>query len=84
MSYQIPQLHGKDLELTLVIKNSHFIANLRHTVGRGECDIHLNDMRKKYPDILKDELFAEQANQLMNDANAMLDNIIKNNCQVMR
>ena len=50
MSYQIPQLHGKDLELTLVIKNSHFIANLRHTVGRGECDIHLNEMRKKYPD----------------------------------
>ena len=37
------------------------------------------EMRKKYPDILKDELFAEQANQLMNDANAMLDNIIKNN-----
>ena len=36
------------------------------------------EMRKKYPDILKDELFAEQANQLMNDANAMLDNIIKN------
>ena len=37
------------------------------------------EMRKKYPDILEDELFAEQANQLMNDANAMLDNIIKNN-----
>ena len=37
------------------------------------------EMRKKYPDILKDELFAEQANQLMNDANAMLDNIIRNN-----
>ena len=37
------------------------------------------EMRKKYPDILKDELFAEQANQLMNDANEMLDNIIKNN-----
>jgi 5-methyltetrahydrofolate--homocysteine methyltransferase len=37
------------------------------------------EMRKKYPDILKDELFAEQANQLMNDANTMLDNIIKNN-----
>jgi uncharacterized YigZ family protein len=50
LSYLIPQLHGQDLELTLVIKNSHFIANLRHTVGRGECDIHLNDMRKKYPD----------------------------------
>jgi len=50
LSYQIPQLHGEDLELTLSIKNSHFIANLRHTVGRGECDIHLNDMRKKYPD----------------------------------
>ena len=50
MSYQIPQLYGKDLELTLAIKNSHFIANLRHTVGRVECDIHLNDMRKKYPD----------------------------------
>jgi len=37
------------------------------------------EMRKKYPDILMDDLFAEQANQLMNDANAMLDNIIKNN-----
>ena len=50
MSYQIPQLDGKDLELTLAIKNSHFIANLRHTVGRDEGDVHLKDMRKKYPD----------------------------------
>lgn len=50
MSYQIPQLHGNDLELTLEIKNSRFIANLRHTAGRGECNIHLSDMRKKYPD----------------------------------
>lgn len=50
MSYQIPHLNGEDLELTLHIKNSQFIANLRHTDGRDECDIHLNDMRKKYPD----------------------------------
>ena len=50
MSYQIPQLDGKDLELALAIKNSHFIANLRHTVGRDEGDVHLKDMRKKYPD----------------------------------
>jgi len=50
LSYQIPQLDGKDLELTLAIKNSHFIANLRHTVGRDEGDVHLKDMRKKYPD----------------------------------
>lgn len=50
LSYPIPNLQGKDLELTLVIKNSQFIANLRHTDGRSECDVHLNDMRKKYPD----------------------------------
>jgi uncharacterized YigZ family protein len=50
LSYQIPQLQGADLELTLEVKNSRFIANLRHTNGRGECDIHLNDLRKKYPD----------------------------------
>ena len=50
MSYLIPHLQGDDLELTLVIKNSQFIANLRHTHGRSECDAHLNDMRKKYPD----------------------------------
>jgi len=50
LSYQIPQLDGKDLELTLAIKNSHFIANLRHTVGRDEGDVHLKDMRTKYPD----------------------------------
>ena len=37
------------------------------------------EMRKKYPAILEDELFAEQANQLLDDANAMLDNIIKHN-----
>jgi 5-methyltetrahydrofolate--homocysteine methyltransferase len=35
------------------------------------------EMRKKYPAILEDELFAEQAKQLLDDANAMLDNIIK-------
>lgn len=50
MSYQIPKLKGQDLELTLEVKHSHFIANLRHAEGRGECDIHLNDLRKKYPD----------------------------------
>ena len=50
LSYQIPQLKGQDLELTLIIKNSRFIANLRHANGRDECDVHLNDMRKKYPD----------------------------------
>jgi uncharacterized YigZ family protein len=50
LSYPIPNLQGEDLELTLVIKNSQFIANLRHTDGRSECDVHLNDMRRKYPD----------------------------------
>lgn len=50
MSYQIPQLKDQELELTLTIKNSRFIANLRHANGRDECDIHLNDMRRKYPD----------------------------------
>ena len=37
------------------------------------------EMRKKYPSILEDELYAEQANQLLIDANIMLDNIINNN-----
>ncbi|MBT4882060.1 MAG: methionine synthase, partial [Flavobacteriales bacterium] len=37
------------------------------------------EMRKKYPAILDDENFGEQAKQLLNDANVMLDNIIKNN-----
>ena len=37
------------------------------------------EMRKKYPAILEDENFGEQAKQLLNDANIMLDNIIKNN-----
>ena len=50
LNYQIPHLHGQDLELILTVKNSRFIANLRHTVGRGEGDIHVHDMRKKYPD----------------------------------
>ena len=50
LSYLIPQLQGADLELTLVVKNSQFIASLRHTNGRAECDLHLQDLRKKYPD----------------------------------
>jgi 5-methyltetrahydrofolate--homocysteine methyltransferase len=37
------------------------------------------EMRKKYPAILEDELFGEQATQLFDDANTMLDNIINNN-----
>ena len=37
------------------------------------------EMRKKYPAILEDKIFGEQAKQLLEDANAMLDNIIKNN-----
>lgn len=36
------------------------------------------EMRKKYPAILEDENFGEQAKQLLEDANTMLDNIIKN------
>tara|TARA_B110000444_G_scaffold232365_1_gene241010 strand:- start:987 stop:4622 length:3636 start_codon:yes stop_codon:yes gene_type:complete len=35
------------------------------------------EMRKKYPAILEDEFFGEQANALLNDANVMLDNVIK-------
>jgi len=35
------------------------------------------EMRKKHPAILEDELFGEQANALLDDANAMLDNVIK-------
>ena len=50
LSYQIPQLKGQELELILTIKNSRFVANLRHANGCGECDIHLNDMRRKFPD----------------------------------
>ena len=37
------------------------------------------EMRKKYPAILEDEVFSEQAIQLFDDANRMLDNIISNN-----
>jgi 5-methyltetrahydrofolate--homocysteine methyltransferase len=37
------------------------------------------EMRKKYPAILDDEVFGEQSKQLLDDANTMLDNIIKNN-----
>lgn len=50
LSEQIPHLHAKGLELALEIKNRHLIANLRHIVGRGKCDIHLKDMRIIYPD----------------------------------
>jgi len=37
------------------------------------------EMRKKYPVILEDEVFGEEARKLLDDANIMLDNIIKNN-----
>ena len=37
------------------------------------------EMRKKYPAILEDKVFGEQAKQLLDDANTMLDNIIANN-----
>ena len=37
------------------------------------------EMREKYPAILEDDFFGEQAIQLFDDANKMLDNIIKNN-----
>jgi 5-methyltetrahydrofolate--homocysteine methyltransferase len=37
------------------------------------------EMRKKHPAILEDEVFGDQARQLLDDANKMLDNIIKNN-----
>ena len=36
------------------------------------------EMRKKYPAILEDEKFREQAKQLFDDANKMLDDIIDN------
>ncbi|MEC8853765.1 MAG: vitamin B12 dependent-methionine synthase activation domain-containing protein, partial [Bacteroidota bacterium] len=37
------------------------------------------EMHKKYPEILKDEVFGEQARTVLDDANTMLDTIIKNN-----
>ena len=37
------------------------------------------EMRKKYPEILEDEDFREQAIELFDNANSMLDNIIQNN-----
>ena len=37
------------------------------------------EMKKKFPLILDDENFGVQATQLYNDANKMLDNVIKNN-----
>ena len=50
MTYLIPDLHGQDLEVRLTIKNSLFIANLRHTQGREACNQHLQAMRGLYPD----------------------------------
>ncbi len=37
------------------------------------------EMKKKFPQILEDEKFGDQATKLYNDANRMLDNIYKNN-----
>ena len=50
MSYPIPDLNGQDLEVRIDVKNSLFIANLRHTPGRPACTAHLHDMRNQYPD----------------------------------
>lgn len=50
MTYLIPDLHGQDLEVRITIKNSLFIANLRHTRGRDSCNQHLQAMRALYPD----------------------------------
>lgn len=50
MSYPIPDLNGKDLEVRIDVKNSLFIANLRHTAGRDACTQHLHDMKALYPD----------------------------------
>ena len=37
------------------------------------------EMRKKYPAILEDKIFGEQAKKLLDDANKMLDDVIANN-----
>ena len=37
------------------------------------------EMRKKYHEILHDEILGEQASQLYDNANIMLDNIVKKN-----
>lgn len=50
MSYPIPDLDGKDLEVRIEVKNSLFIANLRHTPGRQACTEHLHAMKDLYPD----------------------------------
>lgn len=50
MSYPIPALAGEDLEVRIEVKNSLFIANLRHTAGREACTQHLHDMKAQYPD----------------------------------
>ncbi len=42
------------------------------------------EMKKKFPQILKDENFGEQATQLYNDANKMLDMIIKDNWLILK
>ncbi len=50
MSYPIPDLDGTDLEVRIDVKNSLFIANLRHTPGRQACTEHLHAMKQLYPD----------------------------------
>ena len=50
MSYPIPDLQGQDLEVRVEVKNSLFIANLRHAEGRPACTEHLHAMRALYPD----------------------------------
>ncbi|MCP4880935.1 MAG: hypothetical protein GY905_10360 [Gammaproteobacteria bacterium] len=50
MSYPIPDLQQPQLEVRTEVKNSLFIANLRHTPGRDACTEHLHAMRALYPD----------------------------------
>ncbi|MDP6969642.1 MAG: YigZ family protein [Gammaproteobacteria bacterium] len=50
MTYPIPDLHDQDLETRITVKQSLFIANLRHAPGRDACNQHLHAMRALYPD----------------------------------
>ena len=67
-----PKLKGKK-----VIKDFP-LAELVDYIDWGPF-FHTWELKGKYPDILKNEKYGEQAKLLLDDANAMLNEIIKNN-----
>jgi 5-methyltetrahydrofolate--homocysteine methyltransferase len=67
-----PKLKGKK-----VIKDFP-LAELVDYIDWGPF-FHTWELKGKYPDILKNEKYGEQAKLLLDDANAMLNEVIKNN-----